>query len=55
MAVQLEKVGEDHVDYMITANQLRSFNIHTTPLMAAAEVSVSQEICDQRRAGNKRA
>lgn len=31
-------MSEEHVDYMIMANQLRSFNIHTTPLMIASEV-----------------
>jgi hypothetical protein len=36
----LEKTGEEHIDYMIMANQLRSFNIHTTPLMIASEVRV---------------
>ena len=36
---QLEKTGEEHIDYMIMTNQLRSFNIHTTPLMIASEVS----------------
>ena len=33
-------MGEEHVDYMIMAGQLRSFNINTTPLMIASEVSV---------------
>lgn len=39
LVLQLEKTGEEHIDYMIMANQLRSFNIHTTPLMIASEVS----------------
>lgn len=39
LVFQLEKTGEEHIDYMIMANQLRSFNIHTTPLMIASEVS----------------
>ena len=40
---QLEKTGEEHIDYMIMTNQLRSFNIHTTPLMIASEVSENPE------------
>lgn len=32
-------MGEEHIDYMIMTHQLRSLNIHTTPLMIASEVS----------------
>ncbi|EFX75379.1 hypothetical protein DAPPUDRAFT_107853 [Daphnia pulex] len=43
----LEKTGEEHIDYMIMANQLRSFNIHTTPLMIASELHKLKKLLDR--------
>ncbi|XP_032778702.2 uncharacterized protein LOC116917368 [Daphnia magna] len=43
---KLEKMGEEHIDYMIMTHQLRSLNIHTTPLMIASELHKLKKLLD---------